>query len=67
MAADKELSGDIILYDKLTLEMIEEALNGCSEEDLKPYMDLGNGLYELPGYVIIDKVRLKEYLKGLEK
>lgn len=36
------------------------------EEDLKPYRDLGNGLYELPGNTITNKNGLKEYLKGIK-
>ncbi len=56
--------GNVEQYRKLTLEMVNEALrNMFSEEDLKPYRDLGNGLYELPGYIITNKKGLEEYLK----
>lgn len=56
--------GNAEQYSKLTIEMINEALrNMFSEEDLKPYRDLGNGLYELPGCIITNKIGLKEYLK----
>lgn len=62
------MKGNIEAYSKLTLKDIENALRSMfSEEDLKPYKDLGNGLYELPGYIITDKVGLKKYLKGPEK
>ena len=37
------------------------------EEDLKPYRNLGNGLYELPGNIITNKNGLKEYLKGFKR
>lgn len=37
----------------------------CSEEDLQPYKDLGNGLYELPGNVICNKKGLDEYLNTI--
>ena len=36
------------------------------EEDLKPYRNLGNGLYALPGNIITNKNGLKEYLKGIK-
>ena len=49
---------------ELTVESIVKALESmCSEEDLRPYKDLGNGLYELPG----NKKGLDEYLKGLKQ
>ena len=38
-----------------------------SEEDLQPYKDLGNGLYELPGNIITNEKGLKEYLDELRK
>jgi len=37
------------------------------EEDLKPYRNLGNGLYELPGCIITNKKGLKEYLKEFKR
>lgn len=51
---------------ELTKESIVKALESiCSEEDLQPYKDLGNGLYELPGNVICNKKGLDEYLNTL--
>jgi len=53
---------------EITLESIAEALESiCSEEDLRPYKGLGNGLYELPGNVICNKNGLYEYLKSLKQ
>jgi hypothetical protein len=53
---------------ELSLESIIKALESiCSEEDLQPYKDLGNGLYELPGNIICNKKALDEYLKGLKQ
>ena len=54
---------------ELTLESITKALESItSEEDLRPYIDLGNGLYELPGNIITNEKGLKEYLlDGLRK
>lgn len=53
---------------ELTVESITKALESiCSEEDLQPYKDLGNGLYELPGNIICNKKGLDEYLKGLKQ
>ena len=53
---------------ELTLEGIIKTLeNIISEEDLRPYKDLGNGLYELPGNIIANEKGLKEYLNGLRK
>lgn len=37
------------------------------EENLKPYRNLGNGLYELPGNTITNKKGLKEYLKRIHE
>ena len=52
---------------EITIKEIEKALESlCSEEDLKPYKDLGNGLYELPGNVICNKKGLDKYLSGLQ-
>lgn len=52
---------------ELSLESIIKALESiCSEEDLRPYIDLGNGLYELPGNVICNKKGLDEYLSKLK-
>lgn len=51
---------------ELTVESIVKALESiCSEEDLQPYKDLGNGLYELPGNVICNKKGLDEYLNTI--
>ena len=51
---------------ELTKESIVKALESiCSEEDLQPYIDLGNGLYELPGNVICNKKALDEYLNTI--
>jgi len=58
----------MIKYGKTNLEIIEKALKHIiSEEDLQPYKDLGNGLYELPGNIITNEKGLKEYLDGLRK
>jgi hypothetical protein len=53
---------------EITLESIAKTLEdiGC-KEDLRPYKDLGNGLYELPGNIITNEKGLKEYLDGLQK
>lgn len=37
------------------------------EEDLKPYRNLDNGLYELPGNIITNKRGLKQYLKRIHE
>ena len=59
---------DSLKMEELTLESITKALkNIISEEDLQPYKDLGNGLYELPGNIITNEKGLKEYLDGLRK
>ena len=51
----------------ITLKDIESTLKMIvSMENLRPYKYLGNGLYELPGYIICNKKGLKEYLKGLK-
>ena len=51
---------------ELTKESIVKALESmCSEEDLQPYKDLGNGLYELPGNVICNKKGLDMYLNTI--
>ena len=50
----------------MTIEKIVKTLEDTfSEEELQPYKDLGNGLYELPGNVICNKKGLDEYLKLL--
>ena len=50
--------------EELTLEKIQRTLESMfSEEDLQPYKDMGNGLYELPGNIICNKKGLDEYLK----
>ena len=60
----KDKDGDIECYHKLTLEMVEDTLRSMfSEEDLKPYRELGNGLYELPGCIITNKKGLEKYLR----
>lgn len=52
---------------ELTVKSIVKALESiCSEEDLQPYKDLGNGLYELPGNIICNKKALDEYLSKLK-
>jgi len=54
--------------EELSLESITKVLkNIISEEDLQPYKDLGNGLYELPCNIITNEQGLKEYLDGLRK
>ena len=54
--------------EELTLESIIRVLkNIISEEDLQPYKDLGNGLYELPCNIITNEKGLKEYLDELRK
>lgn len=51
---------------ELTVENIVKALESIfSEEDLRPYIDLGNGLYELPGNIICNKKGLDEYLNTI--
>ena len=51
----------------ISLKDVESAFRKIiSEEDLSPYKDLGNGLYELPGNTITNKNGLKEYLKGIK-
>lgn len=51
---------------EITLDKVIETLKSItSDEDLQPYRDLGNGLYELPGNVICNKKGLDEYLKLL--
>ena len=51
---------------ELTKESIVKALESiCSEENLQPYKDLGNGLYELPGNVICNKKALDMYLNTI--
>ena len=54
--------------EEITIEKIVKTLEDTfSEEELRPYKDLGNGLYELPGNIIANKKGLKEYLDGLRK
>ena len=54
--------------EEISIERIIKALADISsEEDLQPYKDLGNGLYELPGNIITNEKGLKEYLDGLRK
>lgn len=52
--------------EELTLKKIQRTLESMfSEEDLRPYKDIGNGLYELPGNIICNKKGLDEYLKEI--
>lgn len=37
------------------------------EKDLRPYRNLCNGLYELPGNIITNKKGLKVYLKEFKR
>ena len=54
--------------EELTLESIRKTLESIiSEEDLQPYKELGNGLYELPCNIITNEKGLKEYLDELRK
>jgi hypothetical protein len=54
--------------EELTLETIAKALRSIiSEEDLQPYKDLGNGLYELPCNIITNEKGLKDYLNEARK
>lgn len=54
--------------EELTVEKIKKAFEEMfSEDDLQPYKDLGNGLYELPGCVICNKKGLDMYLEKLIK
>lgn len=49
-------------WEELTIEKIKTVLEGMiSEEDLWPYKNLGNGLYELPGNIICNKKGLNKY------
>ena len=53
---------------ELTLEGIIKTLKSIiSEEDLKPYKDLGSGLYKLPCNIITNEKGLKKYLNGLRE
>ena len=57
-----------MIIEELTLESIIKVLeNIISEEDLQPYKDLGNSLYELPCNIITNEQGLKEYLDGLQR
>jgi chaperonin cofactor prefoldin len=52
----------------ISIKDIERTLKEItSEEDLKPYRNLGNGLYELSGCIITNKKGLKEYLKEFKR
>lgn len=52
--------------EEISIEKIIKALADISsEEELLPYKDLGNGLYELPGCIICNKKALDEYLKTI--
>lgn len=54
-------------WEELTIEKIRTVLKSIiSEEDLKPYKNLGNELYELPGNIICTKKGLNKYLFKLE-
>lgn len=50
----------------MTIKMLTDILESMDAlEKLRPYKDLDNGLYELPGNVICNKKGLDEYLKLL--
>lgn len=52
--------------ERLTIKVIEDVIKSIStEDDLQPYKDLGDGLYELPGHIISNEKGLNEYLKEL--
>jgi hypothetical protein len=52
----------------ISLKDVESAFREIIfEEDLRPYKDLGNGLYELPGNIITNKRGLKQYLKRIHE
>lgn len=52
----------------MTKEVLIKTLETlCSEEDLQPYKDLGNGLYKLPNGAITSQKGLDEYLEELRK
>lgn len=52
--------------EEISIEKIIKVLKDISsEEELHPYKDLGNGLYELPGCIICNKKVLDEYLKTI--
>ena len=54
--------------EEISIERIIKALADISsEEDLQPYKNLDNGLYELPGNIITNEKGLKEYLDELQK
>lgn len=53
--------------EELTLESIIKVLKNIISEDLQPYKDLGNGLYELPCNIITNEKGLKEYLDELRR
>jgi hypothetical protein len=51
---------------EINIKKIEEILENMDSLDkLKPYKDLGNGLYKLPGNIICNKKGLDVYLKAL--
>jgi hypothetical protein len=52
---------------ELTIEKIRKTIleTMISEEDLYPYKNLGNGLYELPGNIICNKRGLDRYLNSI--
>jgi hypothetical protein len=50
----------------VSIKILEDILRKiCSNKELQPYEDLGNGLYKLPGGVITGKKGLDLYLKTL--
>ena len=52
--------------EEISIETIIKTLKDISsEEELRLYKDLGNGLYELPGCIICNKKGLDEYLKTI--
>jgi len=53
-------------WEKLIIEKIRTVLETMiSKEDLHPYKNLGNGLYELPGNIICNKRGLDRYLNSI--
>ncbi len=52
-------------WEELTIEKIRIILESMISEDLLPYKNLGNGLYELPGNIICNKKGLNKYLNEI--
>ena len=52
---------------EITLSLIEETVKKLfSEEELRLYKELGNGLYELPGCIICNRKGLDQYLNEMK-